>query len=72
LITSSGSKGGEGLTALMPAANGKYVDAIPHLLSQGADLYARDLDGKTALDLARASKNDVAVELISAALRSRL
>jgi ankyrin repeat protein len=64
-------KDNKGRSALMYAASGKYVDAIPHLLSYGADLYARDLDGKTALDLARVSNNDVAVELISAALQGR-
>ena len=43
---------------LIYTANGKYVDAIPHLLGHGPDVYARDLDGTTALDLARASRQD--------------
>ena len=43
---------------LMYTANGKYVDAIPHLLGHGPDAYARDLEGTTALDLARASLQD--------------
>jgi hypothetical protein len=53
------------------AAHGKYVDAISHLLSHGADVHARDLEGKTALDLAHASKNDVAAELISSVMQHR-
>lgn len=57
----------KGRSALMYAANWEYVDAIPHLLNHGSDLYARDSDGKTALDLARLSKNKVAIELLSAA-----
>jgi ankyrin repeat protein len=59
-----------GRTALMHAAAGKYVDAIPLLLGNGADLYARDRLGDTALDIARKSKNQVAVELLSAAMKN--
>ena len=55
----------------MYAATGKYVDAIPDLLSHGADLLSRDVDGKTALNLARSSKNEVAIDLLSAAMRGR-
>jgi hypothetical protein len=58
-----------GRTALMHAAAGRYVDAIPLLLEAGADLYARDAQGDTALDIARKSKNSVAVELLSGALK---
>lgn len=58
----------KGRSALMYAAAGKYVDSIPHLLQHGADVHARDVNGNTALEIARASKNDVAVELLSAAM----
>jgi ankyrin repeat protein len=60
----------QGRTALMHAASGKYVDAIPQLLAAGADLYARDNEGKTAFDIAKRSKNEVAEELLSAAMRN--
>ena len=58
-------------SALMYAAAGKFVDVIPPLLASGADLYARDVEGKTALDIAKTSKNQVAEELLSAAIRGR-
>ena len=60
-----------GRTALMHAADGKYVDAIPHLMAHGADVYVQDGEGNTALDIARKSENEVAVELLSAAIKSR-
>ena len=60
-------KDNSGRTALMHAAAGKFVDAIPHLLANHADLYARDGEGHTALEIARRSKNQVAVEMLSAA-----
>lgn len=62
-------KDNQGRTALMHAAAGKYVDAIPILLEHGADLYARDAGGKTALDIAKESQNQVAVELLTAAMK---
>ena len=55
----------------MHAASGKYVDVIPHLLAAGADPHARDLEGKTALDIAKTSKNQVAEELLLAAIGGR-
>src|SRR5579871_4434266 len=61
-------KDNTGRTALMDAANGRCVDAVPHLLP-GADVYARDLDGKTVLELARAAKNEVAAELLLSAMQ---
>jgi ankyrin repeat protein len=64
-------KDNKGRSALMYAATGKYVDAIPDLLSHGADLLSKDVDGRTALDLARSSKNEVAIDLLSAAMRGR-
>ena len=63
-------KDGNGRDALMHAVAGEYVDAIPLLLAGGADLYARDREGKTALEIARRSKNQVAVQLLSAALKN--
>lgn len=59
----------QGRSALMHAAAGKYVDVIPRLLASGADLHARDKEGKTALEIAKTSKNQVAEELLSAAIR---
>jgi hypothetical protein len=41
---------------------------IPLLLKGGADVHARDSAGNTALDKARRSKNQVAVELLLAAM----
>jgi len=58
-------------SSLMHASAGKYVDAMPYLLENGADVHARDLEGSTALDIARKSKNEVAVELLSAAIKKR-
>ena len=52
----------------MYAAESQYVDAIPLLLAQGADPRWRDVDGQTALDLAKKANNGVAVELLEAAL----
>jgi len=49
----------------MYAAVGRYVDAIPLLLDAGADAWAKDADGATALDLARKSHNEVAGEMLS-------
>lgn len=60
-----------GRSALMHAAAGNYVDAIPYLLRNGADLDAKDAKGETALDIARKSKNDVAVEMLSAEIQKR-
>jgi len=51
----------------MHACAGGYVDAIPLLLENGADVNARDDDRKTALDLARISKNQAAIKLLSTA-----
>ncbi len=62
-------KDNNGRTALMHAAAGKYIDSIPLLLKAGADLYARDREGDTALDIAVKSKNNVAVKLLSAAMK---
>jgi uncharacterized protein len=61
----------KGRSALMYAAAGKYVDAIPQLLQHGVDIRARDLDAKTALEVARAFKNQVAIEILSAAMGQR-
>jgi len=61
----------QGHSALMHAASGKYVDVIPHLLAAGADPHARDMEGKTALDIAKTSKNQVAEELLLAAIGGR-
>jgi ankyrin repeat protein len=61
-------------SAIMYAANGKYVDAIPHnspSTESRRRFVCADLDGKTALDLARISKNEVAIELLSAAVGRR-
>lgn len=60
-----------GRSALMYAANGKYVRCDPSSAGHGADVYARDLDGKTAVDLARASRNEVAAGLILSAMPDR-
>ena len=59
-----------GRTALMHAAAGKYVDAIPHILDRHADVYAKDRAGETAIDIARKAKNEVAVELLSSAMKN--
>jgi uncharacterized protein len=60
-----------GRSALMHAAAGNYVDAIPYLLRNRADLYAKDAKGETALDIAQKSRNEVAVEMLSAAIQNR-
>lgn len=53
----------------MHAAGGGYVDAVPLSLGKGADPYARDADGKTALDLAQKSKNQAATKLLAGAMK---
>jgi hypothetical protein len=55
----------------MYAVAGEHIDANPHLLNHGADVHTHGLDGKTALDLTRASTNEVAVQLISTAMKDR-
>ena len=45
---------------------GYYVDAIPHLLANGADLDQRDNSGETALDIVTKLKHTYAVELLKA------
>lgn len=41
------------LTALMMAARSSFADVLNLLLAKGADVYARDVEGQTALDWAR-------------------
>jgi ankyrin repeat protein len=62
-------KDDKGRTPLMHAAAGKFVDAIPLLLAASADVQAHDQNGDTALDIARKAQNEVAVELLTSAVK---
>ena len=59
----------EGRTALMYAAEGKYVDAIPLLIHAQADFYTRNREGRTALDIATKAGRKYAVEILKAAMQ---
>lgn len=55
----------KGQTALMIAANSWREDNVKILLKYNADTTLKDNDGKTALDIAKAKKEDAIVKLLS-------
>lgn len=58
-------------TPLMMAARGGYGDVAEFLLAQGADLYAKNELGLTAVDFARAQGHVPLADFLNARLRER-
>ena len=58
------AKADAGTTALMLAAQGGHAAAIAALLAAGAEVEAKDNDGKTALEIAEVCKHEHAARLL--------
>lgn len=59
----------DGETPLMEAINAGEVEIVNGLLEKGASVFARDLSGKSALDLAANTNNRELVEIIHRSLK---
>ena len=66
-----GSGYGDGRTALMSAARGNAVDAAKLLIASGANINAKDKNGKTALTYAVERGSEDVVDVLLNAVGAR-
>lgn len=63
--------GDAGFTPLHRAAETQSLDVLRILIAAGADVTRRSTGGETALDVARKTKNQAAIDMLEAAVRNR-
>lgn len=61
-----------GYTSLMRAANWGHVDTVAALIAEGADMFATDQRGRTALDWARIARRDKVVRTLERAMENEI
>lgn len=61
-----------GYTALMRAANWGHADTVAALIVEGADMFATDQRGRTALDWARIARRHKVAETLERAMENEI
>lgn len=61
-----------GYTPLMRAVNWGHVDTAAALIAEGADMFATDRFGRTALDWARIARHDKAAQVLERAMENEI
>lgn len=59
-------------TSLMRAANWGHVDTVAELITEGADMFATDKRGRTALDWARIACRDNVAQILERAMENEI
>lgn len=59
-------------TPLMRAATWGHVHTLATLIAEGADMFARDRQGRTALDWSRIARRDKAVRILERAMENEI
>lgn len=61
-----------GYTSLMRAANWGHLDTVAALIAEGADMFATDRRGRTALDWARIARRDKVARILERAMENEI